>query len=244
MKYLIIEDEMAAFKLLSQCLTSLRPEAEIIGPLQSVDEAVDFFKGNETVDIVFMDIHLADGFSFRIFEQTEVRFPVVFTTAYDEHALQAFDVNAVDYILKPISEEKLARAIERAEVLSTQKVNSILENIARYKTCLLIPQRDKIMPVKTDDIAIIYLVDQIVKLRTFDGATYYLTKNLEDIYSQLNPDDFFRANRQTIIHRQAVKDISLWFGNKLSVNLTVPTEERIVISKSKAPEFKAWLSGL
>jgi len=243
MKYLIIEDELAAFKLISKCLTTLRPEAEIIGPLQTVADAVDFFNTNEPVDIVFMDIHLADGFSFRIFEQVEIPYPVIFTTAYDEHAIQAFDVNAVDYLLKPITEEKLERAIERAEVLSTQKATKLLEAVSPYKSCLLIPQRDKLVPVKTDDIAIIYLIDQLVKVRTFDDNTYYLGKNLEDIYAQLNPVQFYRANRQTIINRRSVKDITLWFGSKLSVNLNVPTEERIIISKSKTPEFKSWLSG-
>ena len=242
MKYLIIEDELSAYRLIAKCLSNLRPDAEILGPLQTTDEAIEFFNANEKVDIVFMDIHLADGSSFRIFDNVNIPYPIVFTTAYDEHALQAFDVNAIDYLLKPITEEKLLRAIERAEVLTEQKIANLLNATSPYKSCLLIPQRDKLVPVQAKDIAIVYIIDKLIKLKTFDGTTFYLNKKLEDVYAQLNPAMFYRANRQTIINRAAVKDITLWFGSKLSVNLTVPVEDRIIISKSKTPEFKDWLS--
>lgn len=247
-RYLIIEDEIAAFHLLSTQLHEICPDAEIAGPLQTIDEAVEYFQTQPLPDLAFVDIHLADGTSFSIFDSVKVECPIVFTTAYDQYALQAFDVNCIDYLLKPIDKEKLEHALSKKDLLTPEKITEVKEAIqntqpsSHYNSCLLIHQRDKIIPVPTSDIAIIYLTDQMLKLKTFSGDSYYLNSNLEDVYSKLDPSLFYRANRQQIISRRAVKDISMWFGHKLSVNLTIPTEERTIISKTKVTEFKNWLT--
>lgn len=247
-RYLIIEDEMAAFHLLSSLLKELHPDAQIDGPLQTIDEAVEYFEHQPAPDIAFMDIHLADGTSFAIFDAVEIECPVVFTTAYEEYALKAFDVNCIDYLLKPIDREKLERALGKHELLTPEKIHMVKRAIqagqptTSYCSCLLIHQRDKIIPVPTSDIAIVYLADQMLKLKTFKGESYYLSTTLEETYSKLDPTKFYRANRQQIIARRAIKDISAWFGHKLSVNLTVSIEDKIIISKTKASEFKTWLT--
>ena len=248
-RYLIIEDEMTAFQLIKSQLEELRPDAVIVGPLQTTDEAVEYFENNPKPDIAFVDIHLADGSSFAIFEEVEVKCPIVFTTAYEEYALRAFDVNCIDYLLKPIDKEKLERALGKRELLSKEKIRNIHRamtkesGLTHYNSCLLIPHRDKLIPVPVGEIAIIYLVDQMIKLRTLKGDTYYLTNTLEDVFSKLDPKIFYRANRQQIVSRHAVRDITNWFGHKISVNLTVETEEKIVISKTKVADFKRWLMG-
>lgn len=247
-RYVIIEDEMAAYHLLSGQLKELRPEAEIIGPLQTIDEAVEYFTNEPLPEMAFVDIHLADGSSFAIFDQVDVQCPIVFITAYDQYALRAFDVNCIDYLLKPIDKTKLERALGKHDLLSRNKVEKIKQEISagnqlsQYDSCLLIHQRDKIIPVPTSEIAVIYLADQIMKLKTFNGESYYLNTRLEETYAKLDPSRFFRANRQYIIARGAIKDVTMWFGNKLSVNLKIQTEQRIIISKVKVPEFKAWLT--
>jgi len=247
-RYLIIEDEIAAYQLLSTQLRELRPDAEIVGPLQTIDEAVEYFENEPMPEIAFMDIHLADGSSFAIFDNVEVHCPVVFTTAYEEYALNAFNVNCIDYLLKPIDREKLEHALGKHDKLKPEKLTEVKKALqagnptSQYDSCLLIHQRDKIIPVPTSDIAIIYLADQMTKMKTFNGETYYLNSRLDDAYNKLDPAQFFRANRQYIISRKAIKDITMWFGNKLSVNLNVQAEERIIISKAKVPEFKAWLT--
>jgi len=247
-RYVIIEDEMAAYHLLSKQLKELQPDAEIVGPLQTIDEAVEFFKNEPMPDIAFMDIHLADGSSFAIFDSVDIQCPVVFVTAYEQYALNAFKVNSIDYLLKPIDREKLEHALSKHEMLMPEKIATVKQDIRagkpsmQYDSCMLIHQRDKIIPVPTSDIAVIYLVDQMTKMKTFSGETYYLGSGLEETYCKLDPSLFFRANRQYIISRKSVKDITMWFGSKLSVNLNVQTEERIIISKAKVPEFKTWLT--
>ncbi len=256
MRALIIEDELPAADALAQLIKDVAPETEIVGKLESVEESVEWFQSNPSAaDIVFMDIHLADGSSFSIFDSVEVHIPVIFTTAYDQYALKAFSVNSVDYLLKPISRQDLARAIdkyrrlyasgEEVQTVTPKMVEGLIESLRagrNYKRSLLISFKDKIIPVHTDDIAIIYIESTMVKLATFSGHTYYLNQTLDDVMSQLDPRRFFRANRQQIVSKEAVKDLSSWFGGKLSVSLTVSFNEKIIVSKARAGAFKQWLS--
>ena len=251
MKALIIEDEVLAAQSLQKLITEVAPETEIIGVLQSIEESVAWFDENPIPDLAFMDIHLADGSSFAIFERTQITCPVIFTTAYDEYALKAFEVSSIDYLLKPINRNDLTRAMHKFNALVGEKQNNndaietLLHHIGlkkNYKSCFLVPERDKLIPLPTANIAYIYIEDKLVKTIALDGHTYYMSQTLDDIMAQLNPDDFFRANRQFIVSRKAIKDMTIWFGNKLSLNLLVEVPEEIIISKAKVAEFKTWFA--
>ena len=251
MKALIIEDEVLAAQSLQKLVKEVSPDTDIIGVLQSIEESVAWFNENPTPDLVFMDIHLADGSSFAIFDRTTISCPVIFTTAYDEYALKAFEVNSIDYLLKPINRNDLTRAMNKFKNFASNKpidiqsLNELVQKIGtsqRYKSCFLVPQRDKLIPLSTNNIAYIYIEDKSVKAIALDEHIYYMSQTLDEIMNQLNPDDFFRANRQFIVSRKAIKDITLWFGNKLSLNLLVKVPEKIIISKAKVADFKEWFA--
>ena len=251
MKALIIEDEILAAQSLQKLVTEVALDTEIIGVLQSIEESVAWFNENPMPDLVFMDIHLADGSSFAIFEQVQITCPIIFTTAYDEYALKAFEVSSIDYLLKPINRNDLTRAMNKYKNLvadksfDNQALVELVQKIGtskKYKSCFLVPERDKLIPLATANIAYFYIDTKTVKAITLDEHTYYMSQTLDDIMLQLNPDDFFRANRQFIVSRKAIKDLTIWFGNKLSLNLLVKIPEEIIISKAKVSEFKNWFS--
>lgn len=252
MKALIIEDEHIAAQNLKRLLTEVAPHIQVSDIFQSVEETVEYFNHKPDVDIVFMDIHLADGLAFHIFDQTTINCPIVFTTAYDQYALDAFKVNSIDYLLKPINKDDLARAIQKLNILTTdtsqpnalspETIASLMEMMQqhKYKSHFLIPVRDKLIPLPVKEIAYICLDDKITRAVTFDGQTHLLDKPLDTIFNQLNPAHFFRANRQYIIAHSAIKDISIWPLSKLHITLTVPTPEKIIIPRARTTEFKEW----
>ena len=250
MKAVIIEDENIAAQALQSLVREIDPEMEVLTILQTIEESVEWFEENPMPDLVFMDIHLADGSSFAIFEKVDITCPIIFTTAYDEYALKAFEVNSIDYLLKPINKADLERALKKFKSLTSKPDKASLEGLLaqmgglkkKYKTCFLIPERDKLIPLATSNIAYIFIDTKTVKAITMDGHTYYLNQTLDDIMAQLDPEVFFRANRQFIISRAAVKDISIWFGNKLSINLLVSVPEKIIVSKARVGEFKSWFA--
>lgn len=234
---------MAAFKLLKTNIQKLEPSCIIEGPLQTIEESVEYLKNNPTPDVIFMDVTLADGSSFAIFDEVDVVAPIVFTTAYEEYAISAFNVNAVDYLLKPIDIEKLKHAMHKHAVWSRNQIDAMRQyKSKKYKNCILIQKLDRLIPIETKEIAMIYLNTQIVQIVTFDGNTHILNSTLEEIYNQLNPHIFYRADRQHIINRYAIKEITNELNNKLSVRLNIRTDESIFISKIKATEFKQWLT--
>jgi len=248
MKALIIEDEIIASNALKSLISEVSPDIEIIAQLQSIDESIEWFSTHTNPDLAFMDIHLADGSSFSIFESVEVHCPVIFTTAYDEYALKAFEVNSIGYLLKPIDKQKLLKAIQKyrefipamnRDVLS-ELMLSLKKPLSPYKTHFLIPKKDKLIPLQVGNIAFIFTENKIVKACTFDQEFFILDYTLEELSDMLNPAFFFRANRQFILAHKAIKDISLWFSSKLSVNLFQSAPEKILISKARVPEFKAW----
>lgn len=251
MNVLIIEDETAAAVNLKSILRSVMPDCNVIDVLESIEESVDFFndKSQPTPDLVFMDIHLADGESFRIFDSVEIQAPIIFTTAYDEYALRAFKVNSIDYILKPIKAEDLRHAIDKFTLLSgmerndyKSRVNTMIESSKRdSQRVFLVHFKDKIIPLSIDDVAFFYTSNEKVSAHTYSGERYVIDRTLEVLHSLLPDDEFFRANRQFIVARKAVKDIAVWFGSRLSLNLSIETPEKIIISKARVPEFKQWL---
>ena len=232
MKAVIIEDETTAVNSLKAILAqnTVTP-IEVIAELESIEESVEFFRTSPHPDIIFMDIHLADGSAFKIFEQVEIDAPVVFTTAYDEYALQAFQVSSIDYLLKPVTLASLERALNKLRLFDTEErlahirqTNRTIQSRHTIKS-LLIMLADKFYPLPVEEILYFYTANEKVTAYTFDGKQHPVDRTLDAF----------------IISRNAIKDIDLWFGSRLSVNLTLPVPERIIISKTKTPIFKKWI---
>ena len=250
MKAVIVEDELIAAQNLQRVIGQVADDIQVIAVLQSVEESVEWFSLNPTPDLVFMDIHLADGSSFGIFEKVQITSPVIFTTAYDEYALKAFEVNSIDYLLKPINVRNFERAITKYRNLvqdkntNTDAISNLLATFNKekdaYKSHFLIPHKDKLIPLPVERIACFYIENKMAKIITTDNETFYMDSPLEDLYLQLDPSEFFRANRQYIVSHKAIKDISIWFGSKLSINLIVSVPEKIIVSKARVSEFKTW----
>ena len=250
MKALIVEDETLAARHLNNVLAAVG-NIHVIGVLDSISETIEWFRSNSCPDIIFMDIHLADGLAFEIFNHINVSCPIVFTTAYDEYALKAFKVNSVDYLLKPIEVSDVQAALNKLKALSgiqgmQNSISGLIDFFRKdqkYKSHFLIPSKgDKLLPVRVSDIACFYIDSGIVKAMTYDSFNYRFENTLDELADMLDQATFFRANRQFIISREAVKDVDLWFSGKLSLNLKVGTPCKIIISKAKVPEFKNWFS--
>lgn len=247
MRVVIIEDETAAAQNLTAILRKVCPDVEIVEALDTVVDSVEFFRSKPELDLVFMDIHLADGSSFRIFDSVEISVPIIFTTAYDQYAIEAFKVNSIDYLLKPINEEGVKRAINKWQRLTSVERKEYSERVSEVaqtrpaEQTFLVHFRDKIVPLKSEDIAFFHTFEERVTAYCHNGDKYQIDLTLEALQSKLPSENFFRANRQFIISRKSVKDISVWFGSRLSANLTLETPERIVIPKARVHDFKEWL---
>ncbi len=258
MKALIIEDEKAAVRNLQALLKEVAPSTEVIDTLDSVTESVAWFESHAAPDVVFMDIHLADGSAFEIFEHVRIASPVIFTTAYDEYALRAFKVNSIDYLLKPIGAADLRRALDKLETLhgaagagvsaasgeSLAKLIRGLQRQGHYKSHFLIPCKgDKLLPLAVEQVQYFCIADGVTKAVVSDRERYVLPNTLDELTDSLDPARFFRVNRQYLISRGAVQDIDLWFNNRLAINLKVPTDGKILVSKLRVNDFKNWFSG-
>ena len=248
MKALVIEDEILASKHLLQVLEEVG-DISVMAVLESIIETIEWFRKNQQPDIVFMDIHLADGSAFEIFKHADIACPIVFTTAYDEYALKAFKVNSIDYLLKPIETVDVQAALKKLTGLSgSESMKTALNNLitsyektSKYRKHFLIPSKgDKLIPVQTSDLACFYINTGIVKAFSPDSKSYKFDYTLDELEEMLDPELFFRANRQYIISRTAIRDIDLWFNSRLSVNLKIAVPEKILISKARIPEFKKW----
>ena len=250
MNIIIIEDETAAARNLQTLISKVLPSAEVVRVIESVEETVEWFADNPHPDILFMDIHLADGNAFGIFDRTAIPCPIIFTTAYDEYALEAFKVNSIDYLLKPIKEDELHRAVEKLQRLSGSELAARRAGIAEMararegQKVFLVPMRDKIIPLKIEDVAFFYTTDERVRAFDHRGNSLPMDRSLDKLLKTLSEEDFFRANRQFIVAREAISEISVWFGSRLSLGMKVPSPERIVISKDRVPEFKRWFKGV
>lgn len=251
MKVIIIEDEIIAAQSLQKLIKEIRSDFHIEKVLQSVEESVDWLHANPMPDLVFMDIQLADGSSFSIFEQVNIDCPIIFTTAYNEYALEAFEVNGIDYLLKPINKARLAKAIVKFGNITFRNDNTLLidrlvqslnEKQNRRKTHFLVPHKDKLLPLAIEDIAYFYAEMKIARAVTYSGKSYSLDYSLDELMKNLNEEYFFRVNRQYIVSHKAIKDISVWFMGKLAVNLNVPVPEKVFVSKSRVPDFKRWFT--
>ena len=247
MKVLIVEDETAAYESLVAILKEINSSIEVLGNTESVTQTVNWLRSNPNPDLILMDIHLSDGSAFLIFERILVEVPIIFTTAYDEYAIDAFKVNSIDYLLKPIKSEDLARALNKFAKWTQTEVIQYLSRLAQltpttqYKEKLLIPIKDKLLPVDLHEVSFFYTTDKNTQVCLKNGNSYPYSKTLEQISISLNPSDFYRANKQYIIARNSVKNITIWFDNRLLISLDTNVPERIYISKNKAAEFKEWI---
>ncbi len=248
MRVLIVEDETSAYENLKDILLELVPDIEIADNTESVARTVHWLASNPLPDLIFMDIHLSDNSAFTIFEKIDVETPIVFTTAYDQYAIEAFKVNSIDYLLKPVKTTDVRHALEKFEKLNRTDIISYLSRLAqlaptkKFKDRLLVPHKDKLIPINLADVSFFYTADKNTVIHIKDGKCYPYSKTLEQIMSMLNPDDFYRANKQFIIRRDSVTDITIWFDSRLQVALDINTPERIYISKNKAAEFKSWMT--
>ncbi|GAA0541917.1 LytR/AlgR family response regulator transcription factor [Chitinophaga japonensis] len=252
MTILIIEDEVKTAKALERLILSVRPDAEIVGVIQSVQTAVKYLSGNPQPALIFMDIQLSDGLCFGIFSAVKVEAPVIFCTAYDEYAIEAFKANGIDYILKPFSQDTLAAAFEKVrrfenyfQAAKPQAPDiSVLLQLAGQsggKKSFLVFSNNKYLTVPTDNIAYFYIRHEATTIVTFDREEYPIQPSLEEVHNQLPPRQFFRINRQYLVNFSAVKEVEHYFARKLLVHLKVPTGDELLIGKDKTTAFLAWL---
>ncbi len=253
MKILIIEDEIHNQRLLQGMISELKPDWEVAGKFVSVKETVKWLKNNPAPHLIFMDIQLVDGLCFSIFSEVKIETPVIFTTAYDEYAIQAFKVNSIDYLLKPIKEEELFSAIEKFEkIIAIVKkeggeidVKNLLEAIKsgkkEYRKRFLISKGDAFIKIETANVAYFNSENKITTLVTLKNEKHVIDFTLEKLEEELNPMEFYRANRQFIISLHSIRKIETYFGGKFMVKLIQPFDEKITISRLKATDFKNWI---
>jgi two-component system LytT family response regulator len=250
MKILIIEDEVAAAQRLGKLIRKVNPSNEIIEVLQSVESAVEWLHENahNEVDLAMMDIQLADGTSFEIFELAKVDFPVIFTTAYDEYALQAFKVNAIDYLLKPIKSNELEKALNKYEKLNApfkESYSRLIQNMrdTSYKQRFVVKVGRTIKIIKTEDIAYFYTEAKISFVTNKSGKRYPVDISLDHLEEMLDPNIFYRANRQFIININAIKEMYAYSKARVKIGLDPPCDREVIVSTERSSRFKKWLSG-
>jgi len=235
-------------------ISSLRPSWEVITIAGSVEESIDWFKENEQPDILFLDIHLSDGNSFSFLDEVRLKSMLIFTTAYDEYALQAFKANSIDYLLKPISKNQLSESIIKFEKLSVtssfedskaemlEMIQSISQPSKKYRTRFLINTATSSISLLVKDIAFFYSEHKVCFAVTYAGKDHPLNTTLDKLADELDPDSFFRANRQIIVCINAITKIEPYFHNKIIVSTNPSFKESITVSKERAGSFKRWLN--
>ena len=247
MRILIVEDETAAYENLVDILKGIDPSIKIAGYTESITQTIRWLQNNQMPDLILMDIHLSDGSAFSIFNSIEIETPVIFTTAYDQYAIEAFRVNSIDYLLKPVKSEDMERALAkfrkwtRKDILDYLAQITLLTQGQKFRDKLLIPVKDKLVPVSMGEISFFYTSDKSTRVYLKNGKWYPYSRTLEQIEESLNPKDFIRANKQFVIARSSVVNITIWFDSRLLITPDVESPERIYVSKNKAAEFKAWL---
>jgi two-component system LytT family response regulator len=249
MRVLIIEDEAAAVNRMRKMLVEIDPAIEIIGDVPSVSAAVEWFQQNDAPDLAFFDVQLADGESFEIFKKVDVPCAVIFTTAYDEYALQAFRVNAIDYLLKPIKKEELAVALMKVErgmpimdhaaLADRPATDRPVAHIKRF----LIRYGDHFKLVEPSQIAYIHSLQKNTFIRTREGRDLPLEESLDRLEPQLDPEKFFRLNRQLLVHIQSIKELLAYSKSRVKVMLDPAYTEDAIVSSERSAEFKRWLAG-
>jgi DNA-binding LytR/AlgR family response regulator len=251
MKVLIVEDETVAYTNLKKIISEIDPAIEVIGNTESVKQTVNKLQETSNLpDLIFMDIHLSDGSAFNIFNLITVEIPIIFTTAYDEYAIKAFKVNSVDYLLKPIELEEVRQALEKFKKYNKQDIAQYLGMLPqlispqkdKYLEKILIPVNDKLIPISLNNISCFYNTNEKTTVILKGGKNYQYKKTLDSIIRSLNPKHFHRVNKQHIVSKESIVNITIWFDSRLLITLDTETPERIFVSKNKAAEFKQWMT--
>lgn len=253
MNVLIIEDEIATARDLEASIKALRPTYRIVGIVDSVEAGLEWFELHTLPDLIFSDIQLGDGLVFDIFRQVRVQCPVVFCTAYDQYAIEAFRNNGIDYLLKPLEEDLLKQCLDKIDLLLKRPpaegerpdLSSFLLSMSAtpksYKSTFLVSYREKLIPVNIHDVLFFRVAGEAVELHTKSNHQYRLPDSLDRIESLVDPSLFYRANRQFLVGFSGIREVELYFERKLLVHLVVPSPEPIIISKAKATDFIAWM---
>ncbi|MDO6597098.1 LytTR family DNA-binding domain-containing protein [Oceanihabitans sp. 2_MG-2023] len=250
MKVLIIEDEKPSARRLQRMLDSLNLTADTM--LHSVEESIAWFQNNAHPDLIFLDIQLSDGLSFEIFETIDIQSAVIFTTAYDEYALQAFKLNSIDYLLKPIDEEDLEKAVskyksripeQKSVTLDFNDIKKLLVNpIEReYKKRFSVKVGQHLKLINIEDIECFYSENKGTYLHTSEGRNYLLDTTLEQLTDELEPQQFFRINRKFFVNIQAIKDMVSYTNSRLQIKLNSYNEQEVIVARERVKDFKTWL---
>ncbi len=247
MRVIILEDETRAANHLERLLAKVAPSMTVVARLESVRDGVKYLKNNPEPELIFSDIQLADGLSFEIYKQVSVRCPIIFTTAYDHYAIEAFQTNGIDYLLKPIEEERLRKAIEKAEHfspgLSLEKILSISKPASEkaYKSRFMVKVGDKIKSVPAEDILVFYSQEKASFIRTSDSHTYCIDYALDQLEPMLDPENYFRINRKYIVSIEACTNILAWTNSRLRLKIEGIDDPDIIVARERVVEFKSWL---
>jgi two-component system response regulator LytT len=250
LKIAIIEDEKLTALDLADTLKKVDSDIEIVAILASVKQAISYFKSAGKFDLIFSDIQLPDGLSFDIFKNVQITVPVIFCTAYDQYALEAFDTNSIDYLLKPFNKASVSKALDKYQGLKSnfsapdnnfdKLLQTLGQKLSRQTTSIIIHQGDKIIPIETQNIALFFLEDEYVFALTFNLKKHIVTQNLEEL-EHLCGTSFFRVNRQYLVNRKAIKDATRYFNRKLLIHLNLDYSDQIIVGKLKTSLFLEWL---
>lgn len=249
MKVLILEDETLAADRLEGMLREIQPNVDIIGRLKSVATSVEWLNANARPDLIVTDIRLLDGLCFDIFSQVKVDSPVIFTTAYDQYAIRAFEVNSVDYLLKPIEREKLEVSLQRVQQRKAEpapdysRVLDLIKNATQpaYKSRFMVRLGQRIVAITTDKIGYFFSESKLTYIVTLDGKKLPIDQPLDELIDILDPKRFFRVNRQFIVAFESIAEIHPYFKGRIKIILQPKTDEEVVISSDRTPEFKRWI---
>ena len=252
LKILIIEDEEPATKRLQKLIFELEPDAKVLDNIVSVSSAINWFREEHpSPDLIFCDIQLSDGLSFEIFKNVEVLNPVIFITAYDQYAIEAFKVNSIDYLLKPVKKDDLNVAFDKFKKLnpgnknSSIDINKLLESFSTsrsgYKTRFIVRYGEHIKTIKTEDIAYFNTENKINFLTTYEPRRFTIDYNLDTLESMLDPKIFFRINRQYIISIKAINEMFAYSKSRVLIKLKPPAREETIVSTERSGDFKLWL---
>jgi two-component system response regulator LytT len=252
MNILIIEDEAKTARELKNMIQQLDDRLIVAGIVPSVKAAIEWFNSNPSPQLILSDIQLADGLSFEIFQNVKITCPVIFCTAFDNYAIEAFSTYGIDYLLKPVDEKKLAASLRKYEQMKQwmtsknsvdySKLEAMLARVQpAYKNGILVFSNEKIIPLKTAEIGFIHSAGGVVKVHTKSRHNYHLNEVLDELEPQLDPHQFFRANRQYLVNRDVILMAEHYFNRRLVLKLNIETPEPLIISKMKAPELMAWM---
>lgn len=247
MRVIIFEDETRAANHLERLLAKVVPGMTVVARLESVRDGVKYLQNNPEPELIFSDIQLADGLSFEIYKQVAVRCPIIFTTAYDHYAIEAFQTNGIDYLLKPIEEERLRQAIEKAKhfspALALEKILSISNPTSEkaYKSRFMVKVGDKIRSVPVEEILVFYSQEKASFIRTGDAHTYCIDYALDQLEPMLDPEKYFRINRKYIVSIDACTNILAWTNSRLRLKIDGIDDSEIIVARERVVEFKSWL---